>query len=225
MSLTEEQELNPEHFYNSIYNLKKAGVKVELTQEQVMELAKCEEDIEYFISNYVKITSLDAGTVLFKPHAYQTRAIKKAVANRFSIWKWPRQQGKTTTVAAILLWYAIFNEKFDIAIVAQQKGQAVEILDRIREMYENLPWWMQPGVFSWNKGSIRLGNKTKVFTAATGGSGVRGKSINILYCAAGDTKVTYIDDDGGIYHTTMEKAFIRHPCKFVNMNNEFARVD
>jgi hypothetical protein len=54
----------------------------------------------------------------------------------------------TTTAAAILLWHAIFKYKYDIAIVAQQRGQAVEILDRIRDMYENLPWWMQVGVFS-----------------------------------------------------------------------------
>jgi hypothetical protein len=87
----------------------------------------------------------------------------------------------TTTAAAILLWHAIFKYKYDIAIVAQQRGQAVEILDRIRDMYENLPWWMQVGVFSWNRGSIKLGNKSRIYTAAATAGGLRGKSCHLLF--------------------------------------------
>jgi hypothetical protein len=48
-------------------------------------------------------------------------------------------------------------------------------------MYENLPQWMQQGVTTWNKGDIELENGSKVFTAATSSSGIRGKSVNLLY--------------------------------------------
>jgi hypothetical protein len=48
-------------------------------------------------------------------------------------------------------------------------------------MYENLPQWLQQGVTTWNKGDIELENNSKVFTAATSASGIRGKSVNMLY--------------------------------------------
>jgi hypothetical protein len=40
---------------------------------------------------------------------------------------------------------------------------------------------MQQGVTTWNKGDIELENGSKVFTAATSSSGIRGKSVNMLY--------------------------------------------
>jgi hypothetical protein len=48
-------------------------------------------------------------------------------------------------------------------------------------MYEYLPIWMQQGVKVWNKGDIELENGSKVFTSATTVSGIRGKSVNLLY--------------------------------------------
>jgi hypothetical protein len=48
-------------------------------------------------------------------------------------------------------------------------------------MYENLPIWLQQGVTTWNKGDIELENGSIVFTAATSTSGIRGKSVNLLY--------------------------------------------
>lgn len=104
----------------------------------------------------------------------------------------------TTTVAAVLLWYAIFNKKYNIYVLAQQRGQAMEILDRIKEMYECLPWWFQPGVYVWNKGSIQLGNKSRIVTAATGGSGVRGKSVHLLYL----DEFAWVENDVEFYTAT-----------------------
>ena len=49
-------------------------------------------------------------------------------------------------------------------------------------MYEYLPIWLQQGVKVWNKGDIELENGSKIFTAATSASGLRGKSVNLLIC-------------------------------------------
>ena len=66
--------------------------------------------------------------------------------NRFVICKMPRQVGKTTTVAAYLLWKILFNEEYSIAILANKDRQAREILGRIQLMFEHLPKWLQMGV-------------------------------------------------------------------------------
>ena len=39
----------------------------------------------------------------------------------------------------------------------------------------------QQGIRNWNKGDVELENGSKVFTSATTASGIRGKSVNMLY--------------------------------------------
>lgn len=92
-----------------------------------------------------------------------------------------RQQGKTTTSAAYILWYTLFQDSKTVAILANKATAAREVLYRYQLMYENLPLWLQQGVTTWNKGDIELENNSKVFTAATSASGIRGKSVNMLY--------------------------------------------
>jgi hypothetical protein len=92
-----------------------------------------------------------------------------------------RQQGKTITSAACILWYTLFQENKTVAILANKSSAAREVLSRYELMYEMLPMWMQQGVKTFNKGDIELENGSKVFTAATSSSGIRGKSVNWLY--------------------------------------------
>jgi hypothetical protein len=92
-----------------------------------------------------------------------------------------RQQGKTVTSAACILHYTIFQEDKTVAIMANKSSAAREVLNRYQIMYENLPIWMQQGVKTWNKGDVELENNSKVLTAATTASAIRGKSVNWLY--------------------------------------------
>lgn len=93
----------------------------------------------------------------------------------------------TTVIGGYLLHMAIFNKNFTIACLANKLEQAQEILTRIQDSYEGLPWFLQMGVKVWNKRSMTLGNGTKVYVAATTKNAVRGKSIN---CLGGDTPIT-----------------------------------
>ena len=167
--------------YNANVNLKAAGVKIQFTPEQVQEYLKCAADPIYFIENYCKIVSLDHGLIPFKLYDCQIEKVKIIHENRKVILMEGRQQGKTTTSAAYILWYTIFQESKTVAILANKATAAREVLHRYQLMYENLPQWLQQGVITWNKGDIELENKSLVFTAATTASGIRGKSVNMLY--------------------------------------------
>jgi hypothetical protein len=92
-----------------------------------------------------------------------------------------RQQGKTTSAAAYILWYTLFQESKTVAVLANKASTAREIMSRYQLMYEHLPDWMQQGIKTWNKGDIELENGSIVFTAATTAAGIRGKSVNLLY--------------------------------------------
>lgn len=152
-----------------------------MTMEQLQEYAKCEEDPIYFIRNYVKIISLDHGTVNFNMWDFQEKMVSSIVDNRFVICKMPRQVGKTTTTAAIILWHVLFKEEYTVALLANKMDQAQEIMERIQMMYENIPIWMQQGIITWNKRTIKLENDSRIIAAATSSSAIRGKSINMVY--------------------------------------------
>jgi len=167
--------------YNANSQLKAAGVKIPFTEEQVSEWLKCAKDPIYFIESYCKIISLDHGLVPFKLYDCQKEKVKVIHDNRKVILMEGRQQGKTTTSAAYILWYTLFQDSKTVAILANKATAAREVLNRYQLMYENLPLWLQQGVTTWNKGDIELENNSKVFTAATSASGIRGKSVNMLY--------------------------------------------
>lgn len=194
----EDSQYKKEDAYNGNSKLKKAGVETQFSEWELDELEKCQNDVHYFIANYCMIISLDDGLVPFRMFGYQKKMVDIVLANRFSIFKWPRQMGKTTVVAAILLWYAIFNEEYRIAILANKGDQSREILARLQLMYEELPWFMQVGVSVWNKGNIKLGNRSEVFTAATGGSSIRGKSVNLMYL----DEFAFVENDVDFYTST-----------------------
>ena len=162
-------------------NLKKIGVPVSFTEEDVLEYKRCSEDPVYFIDNYCYIVTLDHGIQPFKLYDCQKKKINVIHENRKVILMEGRQQGKTTTAAAYILWYTLFQEAKSVAILANKSSTAREIMSRYQLMYENLPLWMQQGVKTWNKGDVELENGSKVFTSATTASGIRGKSVNMLY--------------------------------------------
>ncbi len=60
---------------NEIYlgnpNLKKVGVPINFTPEQIKEYLKCKADPVYFAKSYCKIVSLDEGLVPFNLYDFQ----------------------------------------------------------------------------------------------------------------------------------------------------------
>ena len=168
-------------FYNNNINLKATNNAIQFTEEQVAEYILCKNDPIYFIKKYCKIISLDQGLIDFKLFDYQVRFIEVLHNENRIVSMQPRQSGKTQVVAAYVLYYSLFNDNKTIAILANKSVAAREILSRYQLMYEYLPNFLQQGVKTWNKGDIELENGSKVFTSATSSSGIRGKSVNILY--------------------------------------------
>ena len=161
--------------------LKRVGVELTYTAEQVDEILKCQNDPVYFIKNYVKIVNVDKGLVPFDMWPFQEKMVQSFHDNRFNIAKMPRQCGKTTTSVGYMLWSVLFNDEYIVGILANKGALAREILSRIQKAYEYLPIWLQQGIVVWNKGNIELENGSKIFAYATSASGVRGGSYNLVF--------------------------------------------
>lgn len=161
--------------------IKRAYSESEYTPELIQELAKCKKDPIYFISNYVFLQHPTRGKILFKLYDYQQELIKSAQENRWVIALLSRQMGKTQTISMFLLWYAMFTEDQTVLIASKNNSHAMEIMDRIRFAYEELPHWLKAGCRYYNKHAIEFDNGSRIKSEATTEKTGRGLSISKLY--------------------------------------------
>jgi hypothetical protein len=81
---------NPFHDGNP--DLKKPNILWEYTNEEILEMRKCAEDVTYF-SKYCQVMT-DEGLNYIKLRDYQSSVLREYQANRFNIFLAPRQVGK-----------------------------------------------------------------------------------------------------------------------------------
>jgi hypothetical protein len=179
--------------------VKSAGVSLNLSLEHVQEIIKCRKDVVYFFRKYLRISSIDKGLVPFDLRDYQEEMLDLFANNNFSLAVTSRQAGKTQTVAGFILHFAMFStEPKDVAILANKGSQAQEVLHRVRSMFEELPYFLQVGVTTWNKQAIEFETGSRVFSAATSSSSIRGKSVAFLYI----DEAAFIEKDWEFYEST-----------------------
>jgi len=167
-------------YYKNNPLLRNANVEWPLTQDQLNEYIKCANDPEYFIENYIKVLTLDTGVSQFKLRPYQQRVVKTINDNRFTIVLFPRQSGKTTSVGGYLLWYLIFHPDSNILIGAHVQKAAINFMDVIKTAYEELPYWLKPGVIEYNKLNIAFENNSSIQSTATTKNSGRGGTFKIV---------------------------------------------
>lgn len=184
--------------YNGNSNVKRDGSIIEYTKEELQEYIKCSKSPAYFAINYCKVINLDRGLVPFKLYPYQEKMFDHFNDNRFSIVLACRQSGKSISSVAYLLWYAIFHPDQTIAILANKGSTAQEMLMRVTLMLENLPFFLQPGTKALNKRSMEFSNNSRIVSAATSGSSIRGMSVNLLYL----DEFAFVEDAATFYTST-----------------------
>ena len=179
-------------------NVKADGVMHSFTEHELQEYSKCMRDPAYFARNYCKVIHLDKGLVNFDLYPYQEKMFNHFKDNRFSIVLACRQSGKSISSVAYLLWYSCFHPEKTIAVLANKGSTAQEMLGRITLMLENLPFFLQPGCKALNKRSIEFSNNSRIVSAATSGSSIRGMSVNLLYL----DEFAFVDNAAEFYTST-----------------------
>lgn len=164
--------------------IKSANAEVEITADQMLELKRCMDCPKYFINNYIQITHPVRGLVPFKMYDFQEEMVDLYNNNDRAIIMSARQTGKSETAAAFLTWFALFNFDKTVLIVSNHNANSMEMISRIRGMYENLPFWLKPGVDadSFNKHELAFDNNCRIVSQATTENSGRGMSISLLYC-------------------------------------------
>lgn len=173
---------NNNDFYNGNPLLPKAGSRRDLTEHEKQEYIKCYNDPVYFANNYFYALDQATGEMnQIKMYSYQLEALEEFRKSGRLIMLTARQVGKTTLATAIILHYVLFNRSKNVALLANLQATAIEIMDRIKEAFENLPEFLKQGIQTWNRKTIKFENKCTIFANASKGSSVRGKTIHMLY--------------------------------------------
>ena len=176
-------ERNPQglSYYMGNPNVKAPHQNMDYTPEQLREYQKCMSDPIYFAETYVRIMSVDFGTIPFTLYDFQRNMIEDFKNNRFNIAKLPRQCGKSTTSVAFILWFILFNPGKTVGMLANKGELAQEILGRLQLAYEALPFWLQQGCDTYNKRSLVLENGSKIIATSSSGSAARGMSFSLIF--------------------------------------------
>lgn len=161
--------------------IKRANSDSEYTPETILELKKCAKDPVYFIRHYVYLQHPLKGRMLFDLYPFQEELVRELQAERWVIALIARQMGKTQTISMFLLWYAMFHMDQTILIASKNNAHAMEIMDRIRFAYEELPHWLKAGCRYYNKHNIEFDNGSRIKSEATTEKTGRGLSISKLY--------------------------------------------
>ena len=150
------------------------------TVEEGKELNRCRKDFYYFLKHVI-IVHPDEGRIPFVPYDYQNDIFDLILNNRFVITMVARQSGKSTLVAVYLIWYAIFNADKNVGVVSNNEASAIDIIDRCKLIYEELPYFLKPGVTKYDAKTMKFDNGTTIRGAATSKNSFRGRTMNIIF--------------------------------------------
>lgn len=167
-------------FYEGKQFLRKGNIVFEYTDEEIMELARCAKDINYFAENYAVVMT-DEGIRKVKLREYQKDMLRNFQENRFNIVLASRQMGKTVTASIFNAWYLTFNYDKTTLLLANKSESTKEIIDKAKVVIENLPFFMKPGIIKYDVMNVKADNGCRLVGQSTTAKSGIGFTIHNLY--------------------------------------------
>jgi len=153
--------------YRSLFYRKEKGIRAPYikyahTSEELYQYALCVNEIFYFIETYCKVRDVVDGEIkTINLYGYQTKTLDDLIENRFFILLWSRQTGKTLIMSLFILYNILFTKK-NVVIIANKSHSGIELLEKIRELYRRLPFFLKPGVVTNTQRRIDFDNGSKI---------------------------------------------------------------
>lgn len=167
-------------FQNEV-GVRRSGLTFMMSEDEIQEYIKCKLDIQYFAEKYCRIKTEDGSVQNIKLRDYQRDILDLYTKNRFSILCGSRQIGKTVNAAITMLHFITFNNDKNIMIVANIRSTTIEIIDKIKNIYIQLPFFLKVGIKNWNQQSIIFENGCRIKSSARSKTPAIGYTIDFLY--------------------------------------------
>jgi hypothetical protein len=168
-------------WFSSEIGLRKSGITFMMSDDEIQEYIKCKLDIHYFAEKYCRIKTEDGSIQNITLRDYQKDILDLYTKNRFSMLMGSRQIGKTINAAITMLHYVSFNNDKNIMIVANIAGTTIEIIDKIKSIYQQLPFFLKVGLKNWNQRTIIFENGCRIKSSARSKTPAIGFTIDFLY--------------------------------------------
>jgi hypothetical protein len=97
------------------------GTKESLKQIIAEEYQKCAADPIYFMKKYCKIQHPVRGKIPFHLFPFQEETLVDFKDHRYNIILKSRQTGISTLTAGFSLWKMLFNDDFNVLVIATNK--------------------------------------------------------------------------------------------------------
>jgi hypothetical protein len=149
-------------YYRGDVNLRKANLDFHLTDKERDIMGSIGDPmmfVEYLGFNS-PVLSPTLGKI--KLYDYQKDFIQHTEFYKFVVVAKSRQMGMTLLGAIIALHYATtYSDKMFLYLTVNNEGAAA-FIDKVKALYASMPFFMKPGIISWNAKSIEFDNGCRI---------------------------------------------------------------
>ena len=145
-----------------------------------LEYQKCASDPIYFMKKYCMIQHPVRGKIPFHLYPFQEKTLTQFHEHRYNIILKSRQTGISTLTAGFSLWKMLFNQDFNVLVIATKQEVAKNLVTKVRVMNQYLPSWLKQTTVEDNKLSLRYSNGSQIKATSAAGDAGRSEALSLL---------------------------------------------
>jgi hypothetical protein len=154
--------------------------KESLKQLVASEYARCAKDPVHFMRRYCYIQHPTRGKMLFNLYDFQCDTLNDLNEHEYNIILKSRQLGISTLCAGYSLWAMLFNQDFNVLVIATKQDVAKNLVTKVRVMHDYLPTWLKGKSVEDNKLSLRFANGSQIKAVSAAGDAGRSEALSLL---------------------------------------------
>jgi len=132
------------------------------------------------MKKYCKIQHPVRGKIPFHLFPFQEETLVDFKDHRYNIILKSRQTGISTLTAGFSLWKMLFNDDFNVLVIATKQEVAKNLVTKVRVMNQYLPSWLKLTTIEDNKLSLRYSNGSQIKATSAAGDAGRSEALSLL---------------------------------------------
>lgn len=136
-------------YLSNNHNLRSPNILFELTSNEISSYKRALDDILYFSKIVSKYTLYEI----------QKNVLKDLQENRFNLIVNSRQSGMSMILAIKSLHKSLSKDKKILIYVCDDK---LHMMNRIKDLYQIMPFYLKPGISNWGSNKISFDNGSSI---------------------------------------------------------------
>ena len=120
------------------------------------------------------------GKIPFHLFPFQETTLTDFKDHRYNIILKSRQTGISTLTAGFSLWKMLFNDDYNVLVIATKQEVAKNLVTKVRVMNQYLPSWLKLTTIEDNKLSLRYSNGSQIKATSAAGDAGRSEALSLL---------------------------------------------